>query len=59
MASNVPGGRKKRSHFNLSNLAEALIQSDLQEHFGLSALLKGRSTHFSFSQFGIRTGNLS
>jgi hypothetical protein len=32
------------------NLADALIQSDLQEQLGFSALLKGTSTDFEFSQ---------
>ena len=51
------GSHMLRLHF--SNLADALIQSDLKEQFALSAFFKGPSTDISPSWHGIWDSNLS
>jgi hypothetical protein len=45
--------------FYFSHSADTLIQSDLQEHLGLSALLRGTSTNFSPSRLSDSNYNLS
>ena len=44
--------------YNVGNLAGTLMQSDLQEQLGLSALLKGTLTDASPRHLGIQTSNL-
>jgi hypothetical protein len=44
--------------YNVGHLAGTLMQSDLQEQLGLSALLKSTLTDVSPRQLGIQTSNL-
>jgi hypothetical protein len=46
----VKAVHKKNIYQNLSNLADELIQSDLQEQLGLSVLFRGTLTDCSTSQ---------
>ncbi|KAK6317390.1 hypothetical protein J4Q44_G00127900, partial [Coregonus suidteri] len=54
---NLPEGQPLHLHLHFSHLADALIQSDLQEQLGLSALLKGTFTSFSRRSYPERLTN--